>query len=71
MKPELSAENISYSDFQGCLSFYQHHVPDKIQGLDELRFRVIPEVLARRREDGNAFLEKTEVTGLVEWKLRV
>ena len=71
MKPELSADNISYSDFQGRLSFYQDHVPDKIQGLEELRLREIPEVIARRREDGSAFLEKTEVTGLVEWKLSV
>ena len=69
MKPELTAERISYSDFQRQLSFYQDNIPDKVQGLEELRLRAIPEVLAQRREDGNAFLEKTEVTGLVEWKL--
>ena len=71
MEPKLYAENISYAEFQERLRSYEDHVPEKIQGLEELRLRQVPEVLSQRREDGNAFLEKTEVTGLVEWKLYV
>lgn len=71
MRPELSAEKISHATFQAKLALYQYHVPDKISGLEDLRLNEVPEVLAQRRKDGNAFLEKTEVTSLVEWKLYV
>lgn len=69
MKPEFSAEKISYDDFQDKLRFYSDHVPAKIQGLEELRLNEVPQVLSQRKKDGTTFLEKTEVTGLVEWKL--
>jgi len=71
MKPALSAENINYADFRLQLRFYEDNVPKSLQSLEELRLREIPESLAQRRKDGNAFLDKTEVTALVEWKLYV
>lgn len=69
MKPSLNADKLSYEDFKENLSKYETHVPSSIQGLEELRLREVPEVLEQRRKDGNALLEKTDVTGLVEWKL--
>ena len=69
MKLELSAEKISYPEFQWRVRFYPDRVPDKIQSLEELRLNEVPEVLSQRKKEGNAFLEKTEVTSLVEWKL--
>ena len=50
---------------------YNTLVPDKIQGLEELRIIKIPETLTQRKKDSAPFLEKTEVTSLVEWKLCV
>lgn len=71
MKLALSAENINHADFQYQLRFYEDLVPESLQSLEELRLREVPERLARRRLDGNAFQDKTEVTALVEWKLYV
>jgi len=71
MKPVLSAETISHADFRYQLRFYEDLVPESLHGYEKLRLCEIPEVLAQRRKDGNAFLEKTEVTALVEWKLYI
>lgn len=71
MKPSLSPDMISYDDYKGHLGMYEHYLPAKIEGLDQLRLDEVPEVLETRRKDGDAFLEKTEVTALVEWKLCV
>lgn len=66
-----SSANITVQTLQRYLLSYNSHVSPKIQGLESLRFGSIPETLAQRRKDGEAFLEKAEVTGLVEWKLWV
>ena len=71
MKATDSPSQISVETLHTLLLNYDSHVPDKIQGLEELRFSTIPETLAQRKEDGESFLEKTEVTSLVEWKLCV
>lgn len=71
MKPALRAEKINHATFLSQLRFYEDLVPKSLEGLEEVRLREIPETLAQRRKDGNAFLEKTEVTALVEWKLYV
>ena len=71
MKPELRAEKITYMDFQHHLCTYASLVPSQLQDLDDFRFTEIPNVLSQRRSDGSAFLEKTEVTSLVEWKLYI
>lgn len=71
MKPSLGPDTISYDDFKGHLGMYEHYLPAKIEGLDQIRLEEVPEVLEMRRKDGDAFLEKAEVTALVEWKLCV
>lgn len=71
MKTNLRSDKINYDDFKGYLGMYEHYVPAKIEGLEQLRLEEVPEVLEMRRNDGGAFLEKTEVTALVEWKLCV
>lgn len=70
MKPSLGPDTISYDDFKGHLGMYEHYLPAKIEGLDQIRLEEVPEVLEMRRKDGDAFLEKAEVTALVEWKLK-
>ena len=69
MELSLVPSNLPFSDFMAHLSSYPEQVPKEIQGLEELRLHEVPKILAKRREDGDVFLEKTEVTGLVEWKL--
>lgn len=71
MKPSLNPDNISYADYKGYWGMYEVYLPAKIEGLEKLRLEEVPEVLEMRRKDGDAFLEKTEVTALVEWKLCV
>ena len=71
MKSSLTADKISYDDVQTTVQRYEGHVPPKISGLDKLRLEEVPSVLAQRKDDGEAFLEKTEVASLVEWKLYV
>ncbi|KAL8899382.1 MAG: hypothetical protein Q9207_006227 [Kuettlingeria erythrocarpa] len=70
MKSEFEASQISYSDFKAHLNAYPDYVPEKIQALTEMRVREVPEILAQRVKCGEGYLEKTEVTGLVEWKLK-
>lgn len=69
MKDPDSPTKITLETLQSHLLSYESHVPDKIQGLESLRGKDIPETLAQRTKNGNAFLEKNEVTSLVEWKL--
>ena len=71
MKVSDSPSQINYSTFQLHLHSYEAHVPEKIHGLEEIRLKEIPETLDQRKKDSDAFLEKTEVTALVEWKLFV
>ena len=62
---------ITFGTLHAHLLSYHSHVPEKIQGLEELRLNTVPETLVQRKKDGGSFLEKTEVTKLVEWKLCV
>lgn len=71
MKATDSPSQISVDTLHSILLNYDSQVPDKIQGLEELRQSKIPETLAQRKQDGEPFLEKAEVSSLVEWKLCV
>ena len=71
MKSSQSADKISYDGIQTKLHQYESHVPAKISGLEKLRLEDVPETLNQRKGEGEPFLEKTEVTALVEWKLYV
>lgn len=71
MKSSLSSDKISYEEFQLHIRLYDQYLPPKIEGLEKLRLEEVPEVLEARRASGDAFLEKTEVQALMEWKLWV
>jgi hypothetical protein len=60
---------ISSDDIQLLSSLYQKEDTSQHAGLNLLRYESIPEVVARRRADGDAFLEKTELAVVMEWKL--
>ena len=69
MKASLQPDKITFDDFSIYKDAYDSVVPSRIQGLQEVRLKQVPEVLEQRRKDQDAFLEKPEVTSLVEWKL--
>ena len=71
MKATDTPSQISFDTLYALILSYSSQVPDKIQGLEDLRLKTIPETLAQRKEDGNPFLEKAEVISLVDWKLCV
>lgn len=74
MHTKLAPPTISYEDFKTyrtCYDLEKKKLPEKFEGLQELRYNDVPEVVAQRKKDGEAFLEKTEVQSLVEWKLCV
>ena len=63
--------SITHESIKSLIQSYPSHIPPKLQELDHLRFEEIPDKLAQRKQDGEAFLEKSEVCTLVEWKLFV
>ena len=71
MESTDGAAHVTYSTLKTHLLSYESHVPPNIQGLESLRLNDTPEALAQRKKNGEAFLEKKEVTSLVEWKLWV
>ena len=71
MKPSEEPVTISFGAFESIVKRYEGHVPKDLFGLEEIRLKEVPETLAQRKREGRAFLEKTEVTALTEWKLCV
>ena len=69
MESTDGAAHVTYSDLQTHLLSYNSHVPPDIRRLELLRLKDTPEALAQRKKNGEAFLEKEEVTSLVQWKL--
>lgn len=71
MKPCETPAQLSLDAFKDIVNRYQGQIPEHLEGLEGTRLKEVPEKLALRKQDGKAFLEKTEVTALVEWKLCV
>ena len=71
MKSTQDAAHVTYSDLKTYLLSYESHVSPDVQGLESFRLNETPEALAQRKKNGKAFLEKEEVTNLVQWKLWV
>jgi hypothetical protein len=69
MGSQYAFGSISAGDFDDILSQYSEAVPSKLADLEEQRLSVIPDVLAERRSEGQAYLTKKEVATLVDWKL--
>jgi len=69
MGSQYAFDRIARSDFEDILSQYPDVVPTKLADLEEQRLSTIPEILAKRRAEGEAYLTKAEVATLVDWKL--
>ena len=62
-------ENIEPGIVWGLVSEYPKYIPDRLERLEEIRVTSLPESLAARKKEGEAFLTISELTDLVEWKL--
>lgn len=71
MGSHYAFDRIAESDFEEILSQYSEAIPAKLADLEEQRLSTIPKALAKRREEGEAYLTKAEVATLVDWKLYV
>lgn len=71
MKDSLKPENISFVEFETNRDAYESLVPSKLHALEDLRLHQIPELLEQRKTQGEAFLERNELSNLMEWKLYV
>lgn len=71
MHRDLQFDSISSEKVENFLKQYDDVVPARLQDLQNFRLERVPTLLKERKADGNAFLEKQDVTGLVEWKLLV
>lgn len=71
MKSSLKPSAIQFDAFKANLDTYQSLIPNTLDELEDFRFHEIPELLGSRQADGEAFLEKAEVSKLIEWKLCV
>ena len=61
-------ETISAEDFDAVLKTYDDQVPEKLHKLEDQRLHIISKALSERKP---AYLTKTEVQTLVDWKLYV
>lgn len=71
MKPSLKPETISYVEFEANRDAYESSIPAKLHALEDIRLHQIPDLLEQRKKDGDVYLEKTDISILVEWKLCV
>ena len=69
MGSQHAFDRIAASDFEEILSQYPDTVPAKLADLETQRLSTIPKALAERRAEGQAYLTKSEVATLVDWKL--
>jgi hypothetical protein len=66
---QYAFDRISNHDFEQTLAQYPETVPSKLADLEEQRLSTIPAKLKERKAKGNAYLTKSEVATLVDWKL--
>jgi hypothetical protein len=66
---QYAFDRISKDDFEQTLAQYPETVPSKLADMEEQRLSTIPAKLKERKAKGNAYLIKSEVVTLVDWKL--
>ena len=66
MGSQYAFDRIAGSDLEEILLQYPDTVPTKLADLEEQRLSIIPDVLAKRRAEGQAYLTKAEVATLVD-----
>jgi hypothetical protein len=65
----LKLETINIKTFNSVLERYEPLVPESLKPLTTFRGDEIIKLVAKRKEDGEAYITKDELVKLVEWKL--
>jgi hypothetical protein len=68
MKAEDAPNKISHDRLELVLKWGPDHVAKEARILEEMRLHAIPETLAVRKQDGDVYLEKSELLILVDWR---
>lgn len=71
MKDSQKPETVVFAEFEANRDAYESFIPSELRGLDDIRLNQIPELLEQRKTEGEAFLEKAELSNLMDWKLYV
>ena len=71
MKDSQKPETILFAEFEANRDAYESFIPPELRELDDFRLHGIPKLLEERKKEGEAFLEKTELANLMDWKLYV
>lgn len=71
MKDSQKPNTILFAEFEANRDAYESLIPSELRELDDIRLREIPKRLEQRKAEGEAFLEKTELSELMDWKLYV
>lgn len=69
MEKHHAIDEINAHDFDTLLKQYASIVPEKLADLETERLKTIPEFLTTRKQADDAYLNKAEVSTLVDWKL--
>jgi hypothetical protein len=70
METQYSPDRITHASIQTLVESYADYLPADIEALEQARMIEIPDALASRDEgDQDAFLDRNEVSKLVQWKL--
>jgi len=69
MPSSLAPSSITQKDIPKILSRYADVVPSALKDLDVTRYETIPVAVEKRKSNGDAYLSKSEVESLVQWKM--
>lgn len=68
MDDKYTIDKITSDEIKSSVSYLNDNVSKNVKLLNEMRLDTIPETIQLRKQDDNAFLEKTELVVLVDWR---
>lgn len=68
MDDKYAIDKITSDEIKSSVSYLNENVSKDVKPLNEMRLHAIPETIQLRKQDGDAFLEKTELLVLTEWR---
>ena len=69
MRSQHRSAVITYDDLTTKSKVYDSIIPKDLRKLEDICRKEVPEKLAKRKNDGKPYLDKAEVTALMDWKL--
>lgn len=69
MEDSEKPDTILFAEFKTNCDAYELFISSELRELDDSRLHDIPKLLEQRKTEGEAFLEKKELSELMDWKL--